>query len=130
MVGQLLVTLNRLHGKFFSVYLGFKREKESIKWRLPNFIFVREKVWIFGNREICVKAQEQEVDVYSFGVLLCEMCIRELPDTQKHEQQVRRVTKRVCRARVRMCLRSEPGIRPNMERIIGEVRGWSNSFRL
>lgn len=58
------------------------------------------------------------------------MCIRELPDTQKHEQQVRRVTKRVYRARVRMCLRSEPGIRPNMERIIGEVRGWSNSFRL
>lgn len=76
-----------------------------------------------GSRDQTISCK---VDVYSFGVLLCEMCIRELPDPQKREQQVRRVTKRVCHALVKMCLKSEPGRRPNMQRVIDEVDGWSN----
>ena len=35
-----------------------------------------------------------QVDVYSFGVLLCEMSIRELPDPERREQQVAMVANR------------------------------------
>ena len=62
-----------------------------------------------------------KVDVYSFGVLLCEMCIQELPDPEKRDQQIVMVPNRELRALIRRCLQSEPEARPNMKDIIGEL---------
>ena len=62
-----------------------------------------------------------QVDVYSFGVLLCEMCIRELPDPQKRGQQVARVTNSVIRAVIRGCMLPEAAARPSMEEITSEL---------
>ena len=59
--------------------------------------------------------------MYSFGVLLCEMCIQELPDPQRRDQQIVMVTSRLLRALIRRCLQSEPESRPNMEEIIEEL---------
>ena len=63
-----------------------------------------------------------QVDVYSFGVLLCEMCIWELPDPQQREKQISRMgNHRQFQEIVVWCLQIEPGLRPNMEHIIDEL---------
>ena len=61
------------------------------------------------------------VNVYSFGVLLCEMSIRELPDPERREQQVAMVANDVLRALIRRCLETDPQARPTMEEIINEI---------
>ncbi|KAJ7381874.1 hypothetical protein OS493_038561 [Desmophyllum pertusum] len=65
--------------------------------------------------------QTVKIDVYSFGVLLCEMCIRELPDPGRRDQQVAMVTNRLIRALIRGCLQPEPETRPSMEEIVEEL---------
>ena len=62
-----------------------------------------------------------QVDVYSFGALLCEMSIGELPDPDRREEQVAMVTDRMFRALIRRCLHQDPQERPTMEHIIGEL---------
>ena len=62
-----------------------------------------------------------QVDVYSYGVLLCEMSIQEMPDPEKREQQVALVTNRVIRALIRRCLQTKPEERPCMEEIIDDL---------
>ena len=59
--------------------------------------------------------------MYSFGVLLCEMSISELPDPDRREEQVAMVTNRALRALIQRCLHQDPQERPNMEDIIGEL---------
>ena len=59
--------------------------------------------------------------MYSFGVLLCEMCVRELPDPVRRDQQIALVTNRLLRGLIRACLQSDPGLRPNMQAIIEEL---------
>ena len=59
--------------------------------------------------------------MYSFGVLLCEMCIRELPDPESRDQQIAMVTNSVLRSLIRRCVQREPLMRPNMEEIIEEL---------
>ncbi len=59
--------------------------------------------------------------MYSFGVLLCEMCIRELPDPERRDQQISMVANHVLRALLRGCVQREPETRPNMEEIIEEL---------
>lgn len=62
-----------------------------------------------------------QVDVYSFGVLLCEMSIRKLPDPEKRTEQISMVKKRQIRTLIRRCLQSDPEARPNMEEIIKDL---------
>ena len=62
-----------------------------------------------------------QVDVYSFGVLLCEMCIQQLPDPDRRDQQIAMVTNRLLRALIRGCVNTEPESRPNMQEIIEEL---------
>jgi len=72
--------------------------------------------------EALTSNQTVKVDVYSFGVLLCEMCIRKLPDPEKRIQQIAMVTNRQIRALIRRCLQSDPEARPNMEEIIKDLK--------
>ena len=59
--------------------------------------------------------------MYSFGVLLCEICIRELPDPDRRYEQVARVTNGVLQALIRGCLQQDADVRPSMEDIVGEL---------
>ena len=59
--------------------------------------------------------------MYSFGVLLCEMCIQKLPDPERRDQQIAMITNSLLRALVRGCLQSDPEARPNMQEIIEEL---------
>lgn len=58
------------------------------------------------------------MDVYSYGVLLCEMCNRELPDLQRRGQQVARVKDPFFLDLIQRCINYEPDARPTMEEII------------
>ena len=59
--------------------------------------------------------------MYSFGVLLCEKCIRVLPDPERRGEQIAMVKNSVLRALIRGCVQREPAARPNMEEIIEEL---------
>ena len=59
--------------------------------------------------------------MYIFGVLFCEICIRELPDPDRRDEQVAMVTNRMLRALIRGCLQQDADERPGMEDIIGEL---------
>ncbi|XP_022797610.1 putative U-box domain-containing protein 53 isoform X2 [Stylophora pistillata] len=76
---------------------------------------------IYSAPEALSKDQTVMVDVYSFGVLLCEMSIQEMPDPERREQQVALVTNRLTRALIRGCLKTQPEARPTMEEIIDEL---------
>nr|XP_058943609.1 probable serine/threonine-protein kinase drkD isoform X2 [Pocillopora verrucosa] len=76
---------------------------------------------IYSAPEAHATNQTVKVDVYSFGVLLCEMSIRELPDPEIREQQVAMVTNSVLRALIRRCLETDPQARPSMEELIDEI---------
>ena len=60
--------------------------------------------------------------MYSFGVLLCEMCIREMPDPERRKQQVLLVRNHVFRNEVHACLQVDPAKRPDMAQIIQEIQ--------
>lgn len=61
------------------------------------------------------------MDVYSFGVLLCQMCIWELPDRERRSQQVEMVTHHVIQDLIKECLERDPKDRPGIERIVDEL---------
>ncbi|CAH3182560.1 unnamed protein product [Porites lobata] len=77
---------------------------------------------IYSAPEALASKQTVKVDVYSFGALLCEMCIRELPDPTRREEQVVLITNAVFRDLVRRCLQREPWTRPTMQGIIDELK--------
>ena len=56
--------------------------------------------------------------MYSFGVLLCEMCIRELPDPERIQEQTGLVTNGVLRELVIRCVMRAPDARPTMNDVI------------
>ncbi|XP_068754257.1 eukaryotic translation initiation factor 4 gamma 1-like isoform X2 [Montipora capricornis] len=76
---------------------------------------------IYSAPEAVSSNQTSKVDVYSFGVLLCEMCIREMPDPERREEQVLVVKNRNFRNLVRQCLEADPAMRPDMAQIIQEL---------
>ena len=65
--------------------------------------------------------------MFSFGVLLCEMCIRELPDPGRRKEQVRLVRSPALRKLVCECLRTDPVERPDMAQIIQEIETFKGS---
>jgi len=76
---------------------------------------------IYSAPEALTPHQTVKVDVYSFGVLLCEMCIQKSPEPERREHQIAMVKNGVLRALIRRCLHSEPEARPDMEEIIEEL---------
>ncbi|KAM7430747.1 hypothetical protein ABFA07_018592 [Porites harrisoni] len=76
---------------------------------------------IYSAPEALSSNQTPKVDVYSFGVLLCEMSIGELPDPERRDEQVVLMSNRAVRGLVRRCLQTDPEARPTMQEIIDEL---------
>ena len=68
--------------------------------------------------------------MYSFGVLLCEMCIRDMPDPTRRKEQVILVRNGFFRNLVRQCLQADPAMRPDMAQIIQELEQFDVTDRL
>ena len=65
--------------------------------------------------------QSPKMDVYSYGVLLLEMCSRRFPNPEECEALLQRVQQPTMVALIRQCMEREPTIRPTMSHIIGEL---------
>lgn len=62
--------------------------------------------------------------MYSFGVLLCEMCIRELPAVPREiGNQIRLVTNGTLRRLIKRCVKRKPEERPTTSEVISELEG-------
>ncbi|XP_068671006.1 serine/threonine-protein kinase TNNI3K-like [Montipora foliosa] len=71
-----------------------------------------------------------DVDVYSYGVLLCELRVREEPKREQLQKQIDRIEKHdpcsLIRRLVRSCVDEVPWHRPWMDVVIKDL---TNSFR-
>lgn len=56
--------------------------------------------------------------MYSFGVLLCEMCIRELPDPEIRHEQILKVSSSAVQGLIRRCVLRNPEERPSVRDVI------------
>lgn len=70
-----------------------------------------------------------QVDVYSFGLLLCEMCIRELSVPQQIVDQIGLVTNGVLRELIMRCVARAPEVRPTMNDVIFVLTQQAESLR-
>lgn len=76
---------------------------------------------IYSAPEALSLEQSPKIDVYSFGLLLCEICIRELPVPHQTEDQVSLIKDEVLRNLVKSCVRQDPEERPKMAEVIGKL---------
>ena len=67
--------------------------------------------------------------MYSFGLLLCEMWIRELPDPVRLDNQIRGVSGALG-GLVRRCVRQDPNERPAMDEVVAELEQLLSTRRL
>ncbi|CAH3188577.1 unnamed protein product, partial [Porites evermanni] len=66
---------------------------------------------------------QTEIDVYSFGVLLTEMCLKnEAPDPNRREEQVRSVKNEGFGMIILWCIEHNPEDRPTMTEVIKELK--------
>ena len=70
-----------------------------------------------------------QADVYSFGLLLCEMCIRELPVPQQIQDQIGLVTNGVLRELIMRCAARDPEARPAISDVISVLTQQTESLR-
>ena len=65
--------------------------------------------------------QSPKMDVYSYGVLLLEMCSRRFPNPEECEALLQQVQQPAMVALIRQCMKREPVRRPTMSDIIGQL---------
>ena len=65
-----------------------------------------------------------QLDVYSYGVLFCEMCTRELPVPDKRAQQIRAVKSSDYRTLINNCLRRDVEKRFDSMAVLNVVDQW------
>ncbi|XP_048576535.1 U-box domain-containing protein 33 [Nematostella vectensis] len=73
---------------------------------------------IYSAPEALSVNQTPKIDVYSFGLLLCEMCIRELPVPGHTHRQIAMVTNTDLRDLINQCVHQEHEKRPDMVNVI------------
>ena len=59
--------------------------------------------------------------MYSYGVLLCEMCIQKRPNPEERTLQVSAVSDELLKVIIKRCIKKEPEARPTMEQIIDRL---------
>ena len=65
--------------------------------------------------------QSPKMDVYSYGVLLLEMCSQRFPNREEFEALLQRVQQPTMVALIHQCMEHEPTRRPTMSDLIGHL---------
>ena len=60
--------------------------------------------------------------MYSFGVLLCEMSIREEPSVEYRGRQIGQIRNHNCQSLVRRCVKKDSWERPDMDQVTKELQ--------
>ena len=69
-----------------------------------------------------------QIDCYSFGVLVCEMFSRELPDQRRRHIQLAQVTNHTAEHLIRRCIQLNPADRPTMEEVIVQLENMAREL--
>jgi len=85
---------------------------------------------LYSAPEALTSQQSPKVDVYSFGLLLCEMCVRELPVPQEVRCQIGQITNGALRGLIEQCVKRDPEERPTMNDIIYELEQLAQTKRM
>jgi len=85
---------------------------------------------IYSAPEAHSSQQSPKIDVYSFGLLLCEMCVRELPVPEEIHSQIGKVTNGALRGLIEQCVKRDPEERPTMNDIIYELEQLAPTKRM
>ena len=72
----------------------------------------------FCTKLIFSRLYSLQLDIYSFGVLLTEMCTGVMPIVQQREEQINRVRNGGLRNLIRRCIQRDPRQRPSAEELI------------
>lgn len=70
-----------------------------------------------------------QLDVYSFGVLFCEMCTRELPVPENRRDQIRSVANSDYRTLINNCLRRDVTTRLDSDAVLQTFERWSKQMK-
>ncbi len=75
----------------------------------------------FSNIPLLVLFTFKQIDVFSYGLLVCETSIRELPDSEeiRRKGQIKRIQNSGVRKLVEQCTKIDPRKRPTMRDVIG-----------
>ena len=68
--------------------------------------------------------QSTKMDIFSFGVLLIEMCTAQFPDVAKRVAMIRSIKERQWVDMIRQCIHQEPTQRPVISQIISRLTSW------
>ncbi|XP_057307391.1 serine/threonine-protein kinase tousled-like 2 isoform X2 [Hydractinia symbiolongicarpus] len=79
---------------------------------------------LYSAPEASTNDQTTKLDVYSFGVLFCEMCTRELPVPENRQEQVDMVTNTEYKNLIKNCLRRSIENRLNSQEVLLVFEQW------
>ena len=71
--------------------------------------------------------QSTKMDIFSFGVLLLEMCTAQFPDDVKRVAMIRTIKERQWVDMIQQCIHQDPTRRPVMSLIIAQLSSWQQT---
>ena len=80
---------------------------------------------VYSAPETCIPSrQSTKMDIFSFGILLIEMCTAQFPDVAKRVAMIRSIKERQWVDMIQQCIHQEQTQRPVISQIISRLTSW------
>ncbi|XP_028400637.1 probable serine/threonine-protein kinase DDB_G0281745 [Dendronephthya gigantea] len=73
---------------------------------------------LYAAPEANQNSQDPKIDVFSYGILVCEIAICEQPDPRNRKNQRKSISNKNIKKLVKSCTKSEPQDRPTMQKVL------------